>query len=148
MSGNWLVHGLTDIRLRAAPMDKARGYYGRNDSKHSHLWRTVSSPGRETCAFLLHSTKYAQGGGIAQSVHRQRGRSSSSGRGQEFSLLHVVYTSFGAHPASFTMGAEGSFPGDNAVRGENLTNYLQLVPRSRKGESIHPPPHKPSWRSA
>jgi hypothetical protein len=29
-----------------------------------------------------------------------------------------------------------------------LTTYLQLIPRSRKLESIHPLPHTPSWRNA
>jgi hypothetical protein len=31
--------------------------------------------------------------------------------GQEFSLLHVVQTGSGAHPASYPMGTGGSFPG-------------------------------------
>jgi hypothetical protein len=35
---------------------------------------------------------------------RPRGRSSSPGGGQEFSLLHVDQTSSGAHPASYPMG--------------------------------------------
>jgi hypothetical protein len=30
--------------------------------------------------------------------------------GQEFSLLHVVQTGSGVHPASYPMGAGGSFP--------------------------------------
>jgi hypothetical protein len=30
--------------------------------------------------------------------------------GQEFSLLHVVLIGSGAHPASYPMGTEGSFP--------------------------------------
>jgi hypothetical protein len=30
--------------------------------------------------------------------------------GQEFSLLHVVQTGSGAHPASYPMGTGGSFP--------------------------------------
>jgi hypothetical protein len=35
----------------------------------------------------------------------------SPGRGQEFSLLHVIQTGSGAHPASYPMGTGGSFPG-------------------------------------
>jgi hypothetical protein len=33
---------------------------------------------------------------------------------QDFSLLHVVQTDSGAHPASYPMGAAGSFPGGKA----------------------------------
>jgi hypothetical protein len=46
--------------------------------------------------------------------------------GQEFSLLHVVQTSPGAHPTSYPMGTGGSFPGDKAAGREA---DLQLVPR-------------------
>jgi hypothetical protein len=38
-------------------------------------------------------------------------------------------------------------PGCNG-RGVKLTTHLQLVPRSRKRGSIHPPPHASSWHSA
>jgi hypothetical protein len=34
-----------------------------------------------------------------------------SQEGKEFSLLHVSHTGSGAHPASYAMGAEGSFSG-------------------------------------
>jgi hypothetical protein len=34
---------------------------------------------------------------------------------QEFSLLHVVRTGSGAHPASYPMGTGGSFPGGKAA---------------------------------
>jgi hypothetical protein len=34
------------------------------------------------------------------------------------------------------------------IRGVKLTTHLQLVPRSRKCDSIHPLPHTSSWRSA
>jgi hypothetical protein len=34
---------------------------------------------------------------------------------QEFSLLHVVQTSSGAHQASYPMGTGGSFPGGKAA---------------------------------
>jgi len=38
-------------------------------------------------------------------------------QGQEFfSLLHLVQTGFGAHPASHPMGTTGSFPGGKAAR--------------------------------
>jgi hypothetical protein len=35
--------------------------------------------------------------------------------GQEFSLLHVVQTDSGAHPASYSMSTGGSFPGRKAA---------------------------------
>jgi hypothetical protein len=35
--------------------------------------------------------------------------------GQEFSLPHVVQTGSGAHPASYSMGTEGSFLGGQAA---------------------------------
>jgi hypothetical protein len=34
-----------------------------------------------------------------------------SRQGQEYSFLHVVQTGSGAHPASYPMGTDGSFPG-------------------------------------
>jgi hypothetical protein len=38
--------------------------------------------------------------------------------GQEFSLLNVVPTGFGAHPASYPMGTAGIFPGGKRQRRE------------------------------
>jgi hypothetical protein len=38
-----------------------------------------------------------------------------SRQGQEFSPLHVVQIGSGAHPASYTMGTGGSFPGGKKV---------------------------------
>jgi hypothetical protein len=37
------------------------------------------------------------------------------GGGQEFSLLHVVQTGSGVHPASYSMGTVGSFPEGKAA---------------------------------
>jgi hypothetical protein len=56
--------------------------------------------------------------------------------GQGFLFLHVFQTSSGAHTASYPMSTV------------KLTNHLQLVPRPRKPEPIHPLPHTSSWRSA
>jgi hypothetical protein len=42
------------------------------------------------------------------------------------------------------MRTGGSFPEDKAAGYE----ADQLVPRSRKHETVHPHPHTPSWRSA
>jgi hypothetical protein len=35
--------------------------------------------------------------------------------GQEFSVLHVVQTGSGAHPASYPMGTGGTFPEGKAI---------------------------------
>jgi hypothetical protein len=43
------------------------------------------------------------------------GRSSSPGKGQEFSLLHVVQTGSGVHPTSYPMGTGGSIPEGKAA---------------------------------
>jgi hypothetical protein len=44
-----------------------------------------------------------------------RGRSSSPGKGQDVSTLHVVQTGSGAHPASYPRGPGGYFPGGKAA---------------------------------
>jgi hypothetical protein len=67
--------------------------------------------------------------------------------GQEFSLLHVVQTSSGAHLASCPMGTGVLFPCWCSGWGLKLTTHLQLVLRSRKLGSIHPLPHTSSWHS-
>jgi hypothetical protein len=41
----------------------------------------------------------------------ERGSEFESRYGQEFSLLHVVQTGYGVHPASYPMGTRGSFSG-------------------------------------
>jgi hypothetical protein len=40
------------------------------------------------------------------------------------SLLHVIQTSSGAHPASYPMGTGGCFHGGKAARGMKLTTHL------------------------
>jgi hypothetical protein len=58
------------------------------------------------------------GAGIAQSVlwmaagWMTEGSKSSPGWGK---ILHVAQTGSGAHPLSYQMGTEGSFPGGKAV---------------------------------
>jgi hypothetical protein len=42
-----------------------------------------------------------------------------------FSLVHSIQTGSGVHPASYSMGSRGCFPG-----GVKLTTHLQPVPRS------------------
>jgi hypothetical protein len=59
--------------------------------------------------------------GIVQSVYRLATDWTTEGSefgcrcGQEFSLLYVVQTDSGASPASYPMGAGGSFPGGKAA---------------------------------
>jgi hypothetical protein len=38
-----------------------------------------------------------------------------SRKGKELSLLHVVQTGSGVHPASYSMGTRGAFPGVKAA---------------------------------
>jgi hypothetical protein len=47
-------------------------------------------------------------------------------RQRDFSLLFSVQTGSGAHPASYSMGTGGSFPGGNVA----VASHLHLVPRS------------------
>jgi hypothetical protein len=68
--------------------------------------------------------------------------------GTNLSFLHVVQTGSGAYPASYLMGAGGSFPGSKAAGGVKLTTHVQLLPRSRIRGFLHPLPHTSSWRSA
>jgi hypothetical protein len=48
-----------------------------------------------------------------------------------FSLHHRFQNGSGAHPPSYPMGTEGSFPGVKAARGVKLITHLHLVPRSK-----------------
>jgi hypothetical protein len=66
--------------------------------------------------------------------------------GSRISLLHVVQTGSGAHPASCPMGTGGSFSRGKAAGAWSWP--LQLVPMLRKCGSIHPLPHTPSCHSA
>jgi hypothetical protein len=66
---------------------------------------------------------------------------------QEFSLLLVVQTGSGAHPASYPMGTGGSLLESKAA-GHETNNSPPTSARSRKCGSIHPIPHTPSWRNA
>jgi hypothetical protein len=44
-------------------------------------------------------------------------------------------------------GCRGLVPQGQSARGVELTTHLQLVPRSRKCESVHPLPYTSSWHS-
>jgi hypothetical protein len=62
---------------------------------------------------------------------------------QEFSLLNVVQTGFGTHPASYPMGTPGvKRPGRVADHSPPTSAEV------KEFGSIHPLLHTPSWRSA
>jgi hypothetical protein len=78
---------------------------------------------------------------------RLRGRSSSPGRVKNFLFSTSSRPALGSTqpPIQWVQGvlSQGvKWPGCEA------DHHLQLLPRSRKCESIHPFPHTPSWRSA
>jgi hypothetical protein len=56
-------------------------------------------------------------------------------KGQEFSLLHIVQTGSGAHPASYPMGSGGSFPGVK-WQGLKLIIHIKLRLRSTNNNSV------------
>jgi hypothetical protein len=78
---------------------------------------------------------------------QSEGSEFESREGQELSRLHIVQTCSGTHPASYPMGYRGLFPPGIKWSGRELTTHLQLVQRSIKRGSTHPPPNTPSWRS-
>jgi hypothetical protein len=59
---------------------------------------------------------------------------------QDYSLLHVVQTGSGAHPASYPVGTWGFFPGGKSGKDVKLTTHLHLLPKSRMVELyLHSP---------
>jgi hypothetical protein len=66
--------------------------------------------------WLNTGTLFGKGAGIATGYGLDgRGVGFRVPVGQRFSPLHIVDASSGAHPASYPMGAGGSFPGVKAV---------------------------------
>jgi hypothetical protein len=63
-------------------------------------------------------------------------------RARYFSLLPTVQTGFGAHPASYTTGTRGSFPGCEADHSPSSSAKV------KNGGAISPLPHRPSCRDA
>jgi hypothetical protein len=57
---------------------------------------------------------------------------------KDFSSNLCVQTGSGAHPASCTMGTEGSFPGGKERQGRDADHSPHLVPRSRMSRSYTP----------
>jgi hypothetical protein len=61
-----------------------------------------------------------------------------------FSSSLCVQTGSGAHPASFTMGTGGPFPGDKARPGRDADHSPHLVPRSSMSRSYMSSPPRAS----
>jgi hypothetical protein len=68
---------------------------------------------------------------------RNKGSEFKSRWSEKLSLLHVVNTNSGVHPASYPIGTGCSFPGKKSSQD---VNHLQLVLRSRKRGSINQSP--------
>jgi hypothetical protein len=91
--------------------------------------------------------------GIVQSVWRlprgwmTKGSEFESQWGQEFSLLYVIQTSSGAHPAYCPMDTRDSFPWGKAA-GREADRSPPTSAKVKKMWSIHPFPYVSSWHSA
>jgi hypothetical protein len=100
--------------------ENACGNRNRNYDRSQRKWTSIPS---YVGLFLaqLHSLKQKIRAGIVQSVQRlatgwtTKGSGFESRWGQKCSLLHVVQTCSGAHPASYPMGTGGSFPRHKAA---------------------------------
>jgi hypothetical protein len=62
--------------------------------------------------------------------------SSIYGRDRDFSLLHVIQTSYVAHPASYPVGTRGSSLGGSG-QDTDLTTHLHLVAKVNKYTQIY-----------
>jgi hypothetical protein len=76
-----------------------------------------------------------------------RGRGLNPATGKIFLFSMLSRTVLGPTQPPNPMGTREHFP-QVSGQGVNLITHLQLVPRSRMSESIHPLPHMPSWLSA
>jgi hypothetical protein len=56
-------------------------------------------------------------------------------QGQECSLLHVIQTGYGAHPATYPMGIGGAFPGGKPAEGSKNV----IIKKSRLPEYLSAP---------
>jgi hypothetical protein len=70
----------------------------------------------------------------------------SPAEAKDFPSNLCVQTGSGAHPASYTKGTGGPFPGVKRGEGMTLTTHPHLVPRSGMSRSYIPLPKAPSWR--
>jgi hypothetical protein len=64
-----------------------------------------------------------------------------------FSLLSIIRTDSGTHPASYRMGTGNSFPGGKAV-GRERDHSPPPSAEAKNGGVIPPLPHTSSWRGA
>jgi hypothetical protein len=58
---------------------------------------------------------------------------------KDFSSSLCIQTNSEAHPASYTMGTDGTFPGGKARPGHDADHSLHLVPRSVMSRSYSSP---------
>jgi hypothetical protein len=92
-----------------------------NTVKNNAQQISMPKVGFETWISISTRPKTVLRAGIAQSVQRlstgwtNKGSQFESRWGQEFSLLHVVETGSGTHPASHPMGIGGNIPGGKAA---------------------------------
>jgi len=63
---------------------------------------------------------------------------------RHFSPFHTAQTGSVAHPASYSIGTGGFFPGEKRP-GVKLTAHLHLVPRLRMRGATSPLPSTSSW---
>jgi hypothetical protein len=75
------------------------------------------------------------------------GRDSIPGRGERFCLIHRVQTGSGAHPASYPMGIEDSFPGVNRL-GREADHPHPSSAEVKNGGAISPLPRMASRHGA
>jgi hypothetical protein len=81
-------------------------------------------------------------------AERQSVRSSSTGRVSNFHFSISSRPALGSTQPPIQWVPWASFPGCKTVGALKQTTHLELVLRSRKRGSIHPPPHTFSCRSA
>jgi hypothetical protein len=67
---------------------------------------------------------------------------------KDFSLLHSVQTSFGAHPAFYNAGSSGSFPMGVKWQGYEADHSSPSIAEVKNGVAILPLPDTSSWDSA
>jgi hypothetical protein len=92
----------------------------------------------------LHVLTSRYSAGLGQDDRRSRVRF-PAGVGN-FSLHHRVQNGSGAHPASYTMGSRGSFPGNKAAGASSWPLTSIQCQGQRMSGAIPPLPNTPSWR--
>jgi hypothetical protein len=91
--------------------------FTKNLSPRGCVYRDVAWQWVDTSQYLADIKSYDSSFGIA-TVYKIGGRGIGvrfPASARDFSLLHSVQTGSGAHPASYTMGTRGCFPGGKAA---------------------------------